>query len=61
MPTNLSYRRTPEFDFNVRRGQFDGLTFEQYQALIEDKAVQLDDETAHQMQEKGWIKPAEGE
>ena len=56
----MKYKRLPEFDFNIRRGQFPGLTFEQYQDLIADKEVELGDETAKQMQDKGWIMPAKG-
>ena len=57
----MKANRTPEFDFNIRRGQFPGLTFEQYSELIADKEVELDDETAKQMQDQGWIVPAKGE
>lgn len=57
----MTYTRTPQFDYNVRRGQFPGLTLEQYHALIADEKVILDDATAKQMQEQGWVVPAEGE
>jgi hypothetical protein len=57
----MKYTRTSEFTYNVRRGQFAGLTLEQYHALIRDEAVELDEVTAKQMQEQGWIVPAKGE
>jgi hypothetical protein len=56
----MKVKRTPAFDYNVRRGQFPGLTLEQYHALIRDEVVILEDQTAKQMQVSGWVEPAEG-
>jgi hypothetical protein len=56
------FKRTPSFDYNIRRGQFPGLTFDQYQSLLAGDAVELDAETAEALSQSGYIVPAkEGE